>query len=111
MNIQQYVTNPQLITTLTNQQKLQLYTLTQQHIQQLQTKHTQLTSQLQLLQQEQLTQFTKLQHDTNLTSLQEIEDYVSQLQHQFTQQLQDILTQLNTPQSPPEGTDQSNEHQ
>lgn len=109
MNIQQYLSNPQLITTLTNQQKLQLYTLTQQHIQQLQTKHTQLTSQLELLQQEQLTQFTQLQHDTNLTSLQEIEDYITSLQQQFTTQLQDILTQLTNPPQPPEGTDTTNE--
>ena len=99
MNIQQFINNPQLITTLTPQQKLQLYQQIQQHNQQLNNTKIQLQTELQLKQKEQQSLLTQLQQLTNKQTITEIQDYITTLQQQFDNQLQEVITEYQSIQS------------
>lgn len=92
--IQQYIENPQLLESLTPQQKTQVYQDLLKYLQSLQTQKTKAETQLQIKQQEQQEIFQKLQAETNLQTLQEIQNHIQNLQNEFDQQLLEITKSL-----------------
>lgn len=92
--IQQYIDNPELLNNLTPQQRTQVYQDLQKFLQNLQTQKTKLETELHLKQQEQLSLFKELQDATQLKSLPEIQEFISNQQTQFDNQLKEIITQL-----------------
>lgn len=95
MNIQTYISQPSLIQTLTPQQKLDLFQQLQHYSYRLRQDQIKAQTQLDLLQKQQQDLFTELQQLTNLTTLQEIKDYIDTLQSQFDQQLSQIMQEFN----------------
>lgn len=93
MNIQQFIENPQLIDTLTPNQKVDIFQKLQQHEQHLQQEKIKLETQLTLKQQEQQDLFKQLQDLTHKQTLPEIQEYINQLQQDFDTQLKTILQQ------------------
>lgn len=92
--IQQYIDNPELLNNLTPQQRTQVYQDLQKFLQNLQTQKTKLETELHLKQQEQLSLFKELQEATQLQTLSEIQEFISNQQTQFDNQLKEIITQL-----------------
>lgn len=92
--IEQYINNPQLLTTLTPQQKTQVYQDTQKYLQQLQNAKTKAETELQLKQKEQQELFQQLQQLTQKQTIPEIQEYITSLQSQFDTDLQNILQQF-----------------
>lgn len=95
MNIQQFIDNPQLIETLTPQQKVQLFTSLQNHQKQLQQEQTRLQTELEIKQKEQQDLFKQLQDQTHKQTLPEIKQFIDDLQQQFTQELTSIVEQYH----------------
>ena len=95
MNISVYLQQPDLITTLTPQQKLELFQQLQKHLTHLQQEKVRIQTQLEMKQKEQQDLFTELQTLTNLHTLPEIQQHLTHLQQQFDQQLLDITKEFS----------------
>lgn len=93
MNIDTYINNPDLIPSLTPEQKVSVYQQLQTKEKSLQQEQTKLKTTIELKQQEQQDLFQKLKDLTHKETLQEIEQYINTLQQQFDSELQSILTQ------------------
>lgn len=92
--IQQYINNPDLINTLTPQQKTQLFQDLQKYLTTLQQNKIKFESQLEVKQQEQQKLFQELQEQTGLTTVQDMQQYLKSQQEQFDQELLKIVQQF-----------------
>ena len=92
MDIKQFIGNPQLVESLTSQQKTQLFQQLQTYQQTLQQDKIKLETELGIKQKEQAELFTKLQTETGQPDLESIQKHLSDLQSQFDTELQSILT-------------------
>lgn len=99
MNIQQFIDNPSLLETLTQEQKLSLFQQLQSHQQQLKQEEIKLQTELKLKQEEQQDLFKQLQQQTGKQTLPEIKDYITSLQQQFDSELNSIITKYQELQS------------
>ena len=99
MNIQQFIDNPSLLETLTQEQKLSLFQQLQSHQQQLKQEEIKLQTELKLKQEEQQDLFKQLQQQTGKQTLSEIKDYITSLQQQFDSELTSIITKYQELQS------------
>lgn len=99
MNIQQFINNPSLLETLTQEQKLSLFQQLQSHQQQLKQEEIKLQTELKLKQEEQQDLFKQLQQQTGKQTLPEIKDYITSLQQQFDSELNSIITKYQELQS------------
>lgn len=99
MNIQQFINNPSLLETLTQEQKLSLFQQLQSHQQQLKQEEIKLQTELKLKQEEQQDLFQQLQQQTGKQTLPEIKDYITSLQQQFDSELNSIITKYQELQS------------
>lgn len=99
MNIQQFIDNPSLLETLTQEQKLSLFQQLQSHQQQLKQEEIKLQTELKLKQEEQQDLFKQLQQQTGKQTLPEIKDYITSLQQQFDSELTSIITKYQELQS------------
>lgn len=99
MNIQQFINNPSLLETLTQEQKLSLFQQLQSHQQQLKQEEIKLQTELKLKQEEQQDLFKQLQQQTGKQTLPEIKDYITSLQQQFDSELTSIITKYQELQS------------
>lgn len=95
MNINQILENPQLFTTLTDQQKLKLYQDLQQEEQRLTTLKTKTQAQLEEKQAQQQTLLKQLQDLTGKQTLKEIQQYITDLQTKFDQELLELTNQYS----------------
>lgn len=95
MNIQQYIQNPELLSNLTSQQKLDLYQQLQQYQNKLQQDKVKTQTQLEMKQKEQQELFQELRNATNLSTLPEIQNYIKNLQSEFDTQLVQITKEYS----------------
>ena len=95
MNIHTYLQQPDLIQTLTPNQKLELFQQLQKHLQSLQAEKVRTQTQLEMKQKEQQELFQELQQLTGLQSLPEIQNHIQSLQSEFDQQLLTITKEFS----------------
>lgn len=95
MNINQILDNPQLLTTLTDQQKLQVYQDLLKYEQSLNQQQIQAKTTLEIKQKEQQDLLTQLQQLTNQNSIEDIRKYIDTLQQQFDSSLTQIINQYS----------------
>lgn len=95
MNINQILDNPQLLDTLTDPQKLQVYQDLIKYEQQLNQQRIQTQTTLELKQKEQQDLLTQLQQLTGKQTIEDIRNYITTLQQQFTTDLTTITNEYS----------------
>lgn len=95
MNVYTYLQQPDLIQTLTPQQKLELFQQLQKHLNQLQQEKVRTQTQLEMHQKEQQDLFQELKELTGLQTLPEIQNHIQSLQSEFDQQLLQITKEFS----------------
>lgn len=91
-----YINNPELIKSLTPEQKVNVYQQLQQKEKDLNNEKTKLQTTLDLKLKEQQDLFQKLKDITHKETIQEIQQYINDLQQQFDTELQSILSQYQS---------------
>lgn len=91
-----YINNPELIKSLTPEQKVNVYQQLQQKEKDLNNEKTKLQTTLDLKLKEQQDLFQKLKDITHKETIQEIQQYMNDLQQQFDTELQSILSQYQS---------------
>lgn len=95
MNINQILDNPSMITTLTPNQRLQVYQDLKKYKDTLNNQLTKAQTQLELKQQEQQQILQQLQQLTGKETIQDIKQCIDSLQQDFDQQFNNILSQYS----------------